>query len=327
MSNFNSYWPVYKNLEEETLQLAKYIYFSDDQISIYSMYIADLITRVVIEIESISKELYRINGGTKVFDDSGKERYLFFDSDCINYLNNIWKICDREIIVSSIYFYFEEDSNKIIKPLKNAFRSGKRSSKWNKAYQAIKHDRRNNLKKGNIENLIQALGALYILNIYYRNDILDYGTNASSNLLFDNRLGSEIFAATFADASKVPIGETDNDSIIDIDELKKLESSLCIIKYTDEDWEKMHKELRKTNIDIINNAIKNPDFIKRLNEEIKNNSEIPNASIIKSLITDSSVKSFNNSLLMKIGRTIASGKKEVVLNKGQQVYKKVNYNN
>ncbi len=27
---FNNYWPVYKNLEEETLELTKYIHFTDD---------------------------------------------------------------------------------------------------------------------------------------------------------------------------------------------------------------------------------------------------------------------------------------------------------
>ena len=46
----NLYWPVYMNLEKEFLELAEYIHFSDDQISTYSMHIADLIIRCAIEI-------------------------------------------------------------------------------------------------------------------------------------------------------------------------------------------------------------------------------------------------------------------------------------
>ena len=72
MGNFNSYWPVYKNLEEETLQLTKYINFDDNQMRVYSMHIADLIMRIVVEIESISKELYKANGGPDVFDDNDR---------------------------------------------------------------------------------------------------------------------------------------------------------------------------------------------------------------------------------------------------------------
>ena len=55
---FNNYWPVYKNLEEETLELTKYIQFTDDQLSVYSMHIADLLVRCAMEIEALSKELF-----------------------------------------------------------------------------------------------------------------------------------------------------------------------------------------------------------------------------------------------------------------------------
>lgn len=38
----------------------------------------------------------------------------------------------------------------------------------NRRNQAVKHDRINNLKKGNIGNLLKALAALYVLNVYDR---------------------------------------------------------------------------------------------------------------------------------------------------------------
>jgi len=41
----NLYWSVYKNLEKEFLKLSDYIYFYDDQLGTYSVFIADLIVR------------------------------------------------------------------------------------------------------------------------------------------------------------------------------------------------------------------------------------------------------------------------------------------
>lgn len=52
------YWNIYKSLERELLNLAETIHIDDSQLSVYSMRIANLLIRTVIEIESISKELY-----------------------------------------------------------------------------------------------------------------------------------------------------------------------------------------------------------------------------------------------------------------------------
>ena len=51
------YWQVFKNIEREFLQLADVIHIDDKQLGVYSMKIADLLIRTVIEIEAISKEL------------------------------------------------------------------------------------------------------------------------------------------------------------------------------------------------------------------------------------------------------------------------------
>ena len=56
------YWQVYLNLEREFLQLTDTIYVNDTQQDVYSMKIADLLIRTVIEIEALAKELYLTNG-------------------------------------------------------------------------------------------------------------------------------------------------------------------------------------------------------------------------------------------------------------------------
>lgn len=92
----NLYWPMYKNLESELLELSNYIHFSDDQESVYSPHISDLLIRTASEIEAIAKELYQHTGGNMNPDDgNGNTRTLYFDSDCIQHLDLQWKITKK----------------------------------------------------------------------------------------------------------------------------------------------------------------------------------------------------------------------------------------
>ena len=104
-----------------------------------------------------------------------------------------WLLSKKKVIVSAPNFYFSDEDNRVLTPLKRANKRGSSSSKWLIAYQAVKHNRNNSLSKGNLKNLIGALAALYVLNIYYKDlDFLlgrDYnGTN------FDSSLGSSLFS-------------------------------------------------------------------------------------------------------------------------------------
>lgn len=163
MATPNLYWPVYKNLEKEFLKLADYIHISDDQTSIYSMHIADLIVRCSVEIEALSKELYSSLGGNMTpTDTNGDVRDLYFDTDCLDLLEQKWHISKKEITVSAINLYLTEEKHRLLLPLHKANKRGTSGSKWKQAYQAVKHDRRNSLKKATIENLLHAMGALYI---------------------------------------------------------------------------------------------------------------------------------------------------------------------
>lgn len=102
MNKPNLFWPIYKNLEKEIIRLADTIHFSDDQLNVYSIHIADLLVRCAIEIESISKELYFIAGGEITPSDKlGNPRDLYFDTDCIELLDSKWKLSKKEIIISA----------------------------------------------------------------------------------------------------------------------------------------------------------------------------------------------------------------------------------
>ena len=113
----NLYWPVYKNLEKEFLQLSDYIHFCDEQMKVYSMHIADLIVRCSIEIEALSKELYNLLGGNMApVDEQGNKRDLYFDTDCLDLLEQKWHLGKKEITVSATTFYFtEEKTNDLLR--------------------------------------------------------------------------------------------------------------------------------------------------------------------------------------------------------------------
>jgi hypothetical protein len=75
--NTNIYWPVYKNIESEFNNLMFNIHIDDNQLNVYSSKITDLILRSSAEIESLSKELYKLNGGTKSIEK------IKYDDDAI----------------------------------------------------------------------------------------------------------------------------------------------------------------------------------------------------------------------------------------------------
>lgn len=184
----NIFWNIYKNIERELIEISNIIHIDDNQLSVYSPKITELLIRTVIEVEAISKELYFKNGGDKANDNQ-----LFFDTDCIDFLDNKWLLSKKKVIVSAPNFYFSDEDNRVLTPLKKANKRGSSSSKWLIAYQAVKHNRNNSLSKGNLKNLIGALAGLYVLNIYYKDlEFLlgrDYnGTN------FDSSLGSSLFS-------------------------------------------------------------------------------------------------------------------------------------
>ena len=184
----NIFWNIYKNIERELIEISNIIHIDDNQLSVYSPKITELLIRTVVEVEAISKELYFKNGGDKANDNQ-----LFFDTDCIDFLENKWLLSKKKVIVSAPNFYFSDEDNRVLTPLKKANKRGSSSSKWLIAYQAVKHNRNNSLSKGNLKNLIEALAGLYVLNIYYKD--LVYSLSRDSNGTdFDNSLGSSIFS-------------------------------------------------------------------------------------------------------------------------------------
>ena len=275
MDKANMYWQTYLNLENELIELSKYIYITDTKISVdakshtvktteitqqletYSNYIADLLIRCCVEIESISKELYLNNGGIKPrgsFD-------LYFDTDCIALLNAKWGIENKVVMVVSGNFYLTQEENRVLMPLNKADERSK--TIWSKAYQAVKHDRYNSLYLGNIKALLHSLAALYLLNVYYRD--IKFSTNYFDVHKLDMSMGSKVFSLKEPD--QVSIANAING--IRSNGILRAGESPYIAKYTDSFYKQVLLE-RDQYIDNLNNYLqaqpefKEPEFVQHI---------------------------------------------------------------
>lgn len=202
MKKADIFWQTYLNLEKEAIEVSKYIFFTDEvlvnsggsivaqsctsQLEAFSPYISDLLVRCCVQIEALSKELYFDNGGTKPRGDAS----ILFDEDCLKLIDIKWQTHNKVVLVVAPFFNFTKDENKILKPLKEAHK--RQGTYWERAYQAVKHDRYSSLQKGNVKAFIHALAALYLLNLYYRND--SWVTKYQDISKQDYSMGSAIFS-------------------------------------------------------------------------------------------------------------------------------------
>ena len=205
------YWQVFKNLEREFQELADTIYINDAQQEVYSMKIADLLIRTVIEIEALAKELYLANEGPVLPDED-----MYFDTVCMNHLNGLWNLDAKVVQVVSPNVYFDREENKVLRPLHKAHKRGTSSSDWNKAYQAVKHNRVKELSKGSIKHFLHGLAALYLLNLYYKDEQLNNLSEKDKGLV-DRSFGSSLFAIKLHSISGLSVDGTYNKQV-DYDE-------------------------------------------------------------------------------------------------------------
>jgi len=246
----NIFWPVYKNLESEFNKMMHYVHIDDTQLNVYSSKIADILLRSVVEIESISKELYSRNGGTKT-------DHIKYDEDAIKHLIKIWAIDKKIVLITSPNCFLTK--TEIFPFVKDTTRTGKRTKtySWNNAYQDIKHDRGKYLTQGNIAHLFESMAALYLLNVYYSNNSFDLEKD-SKGLSLSPSMGSDIFSIVIAKYS----GHDGDGNYIKGNDFAK---STYFINHTQETSEIFFDSMRKFQETVNEFAIKHPktqEFLK-----------------------------------------------------------------
>lgn len=282
MKKSDIFWQTYLSLEKEFINVSNFIFITDEitthehgkeitqpcnsQLETFSPYIADLLIRCCVQIEAISKELYYDNGGTKQRGDKN----LFFDEDCLKLIDIKWAIHDKRVLVVAPFFNLTKEENRILRPLKNAHKRA--GTFWEKAYQAVKHDRFASLKDGNIKALLHSMAALYLLNLYYRNDswIIKYQELSKT----DFSMGSSIFAVKQPEVGQLWYGNT-----------PIVGESPYVVRYQTEDYKRI-EAMQKADNEALNNywqqqpEIKEPEFLAILEKERKKQELDPSHRIL-----------------------------------------------
>lgn len=315
----NLYWPVYKTLESETLSLARCIHFNEDHLQVYSMTIANIIVRCAIEIESISKELYQGLGGVmNPVDENGQPRDLYFDTDCLQLLEDRWKLSEKAIQVTTSEFYFEEDCNRVLTPLRKANKRGSSGCDWKRAYQAIKHSRVASLPKATVKHLVRALGALFILNLYYKDERFSLAEKQDG--AFDPSVGSNIFSVFVARADEMSFNSMISDENILPQTQTELPRSIYIRKYDESSLRAIHKNVSEMNRTLIERAAKSLVIAN-----FRKSNPNKNFDNVCSLAMEAGGIELLRELFrgINIGPAFSAAHYEAVLNKSQVIYPKL----
>lgn len=282
MKKSDIFWQTYLNLEKEAIKVSKYIFFTDEvlvngkggivaqscntQFETFSPHIADLLVRCCVQIEAISKELYFDNGGTKARGDSS----ILFDEDCLKLIDIKWQTHNKTVMVVAPFFNFVKDENRILKPLKEAHK--RQGTYWEKAYQAVKHDRYSSLHKGNVKAFIHALAALYLLNLYYRND--SWVTKYQDISKLDYSMGSAIFTVKPPVANQLWHGNSPT-----------ITESPYVVSYQDADYQRIEEMQRKEEQALndywINQPeLREPAFQAQLQEAVEREKKDPHQRVM-----------------------------------------------
>ena len=276
MKKQDLFWQTYLNLEKSLIDLSRIIYITDvkvinqsgteieqpysSQLETFSPYISDLLVQTCVQIEAISKELYYDIGGAKKRGDST----IFFDEDCLKEIDIKWRTHEKVVLITGPFFHLTKEENYILKPLREAHK--RQGTYWEKAYQAVKHDRYLSMSMGNVKALLHAMAALYLLNIYYRNESWIISYNRISTI--DMSLGSAVFSIQRPIAGQL---WNDNKPVIN--------DSPYIVKYKDEYYLKIQaaknaEEKALQDYWINQPELKETEFQRQLSEAAQKNERV-----------------------------------------------------
>ena len=198
----NNYWHYYQELENEFLQVRKYVEFSENNFNTYSIELLKLYQAACSEIDVVGKILAaEVNKDYKVEDKSSIYKWWFEIQDrCVlvegekNYalIENEVKLLDMICIKPWASFkvekYFDKRNNIRYRCLEKY-----KTPTWWSDYNKVKHQRislskddklKINYIKANLKNTAYSLSALYILLIAY-SEVLNIRDRLTNSKLFE----------------------------------------------------------------------------------------------------------------------------------------------
>jgi hypothetical protein len=163
-SNKNIYWNYFISIEDDLYRLSRFIEFDQRNENVFSIELVRLLISSSSEFEVVAKELCDIKDPSKTTNNINdiRNNLLMFYPD----------ISDLEIIVPRFGVNY--------KPLIN-WKTNKNCDWWT-SYNSVKHQRNSKYENANLKNVINSIGALYIINLYYYNALQEKNKNTKINM-------------------------------------------------------------------------------------------------------------------------------------------------
>ena len=159
----NDFWAFYLILESKFLDTSQYVELDADNFSTFSK-------EYIFLLESIGAELDNV---FKLYCGFGFDEYKNI-SDYANVILDEESELSYCSIVDEIIRVFNTQIH--LKPFEGWLKDKpKQSLTWWEAYDNIKHGRHINKKEANLENVANALSALYLLEMKYLQSIIEEG--------------------------------------------------------------------------------------------------------------------------------------------------------
>ena len=143
------FWNYYLSIEDDLRNITRFIDFSDNNLSTYSIELARLLLAASSEIDVTLKKLCLFLDKTKNPNNINDYKNIIIDK--CNQMINEEIIIHRYGLKSKPWSNWENGNNPY----------------WWKSHNNVKHERNAYFKEANLKNTINAIGALYIINIYY----------------------------------------------------------------------------------------------------------------------------------------------------------------
>lgn len=144
-----SYWKYYTILEDDFITLTRYVSIDEHNYKTYSDEIMKQILSVVSEFENICKVICEFKGSQRIT------------------IKNIAEcIFDKIEDIKSVEIVVKHTKDIKLNPFSKWEKNNSSELFWWKGYNSVKHNRRESYMAGNLQNLLNALAALYYMELY-----------------------------------------------------------------------------------------------------------------------------------------------------------------
>lgn len=158
------HWNYFLAIEKDLEKISRYIEFANQNLGTYSIELTHILLSASSEVDVIMKQLCSIVNTTKNHENINDYK--------LTIQAGLVKFIDEEITIDRFGLRF--------KPWENW--STAKNPDWWKSYNNVKHQRNNYFHEANLQNTINAVGALLIAVTYYYN--LAFSKEAKYHLSF-----------------------------------------------------------------------------------------------------------------------------------------------